>query len=58
MPHVTGLSLDTSLKPDINTAQHIGYDGGSLRNVLTVVSFEDLPHWYTLAKIHAFGPEL
>ena len=27
-------------------------------NVLTVVSFEDLPHWYSLAKIHAFGLEL
>ena len=50
--------LHTSLKPDVNTAQHTEYDGGSLRNVLTVVSFEDLPHWYSLAKIHAFGLEL
>ena len=52
------LFLHMSLKPDVNTAQHTEYNGGSLRNVLTVVSSEDLPHWYSLAKIHAFGLEL
>ena len=54
----TSTFLHTSLKPDVNTAQHTEYDGGSLWNVLTVVSFEDLPHWYTWAKMYAFGLEL
>ena len=57
-PKSASTFLHTSLKPDVNTAQHTEYDGGSLRNVLTVVSFEDLPHWYSSAKIHAFGLEL
>ena len=40
------------------TSEHVECNRGSLRNVLTLVSFEDLQHRYSWLKIHAFGLEL
>ena len=37
-----------------NTVQHTEYDGGSLRNVLTVVSFENSPHCCSLGRNSCF----
>ena len=39
-------------------SEHTECNGGSLLNVLILVSFEDLLHQYSWFKIHALGREL